>query len=310
MRVAATAKAGYYPTPTSIVAFLVSKLEYQPKAALLDPCCGTGEALSRFAAIVGGSSTGLELDAERAALARSRLSSLHHGDALAHDARGFSLLFLNPPYDSDAGERLELRFLRHFTPALVTGGLLVFVIPEYILDEVCPHLEHHFNRLGVYRFPADEYEAFRQVIVVGHRRDPRQPAGVLPDVSALETMPRLEVRAAREPLIARRNISESDLMLEAASSPLWVDLWEKTTPANADFRPLAPVRPGHLALLVAAGMLNGVIVEAEGQRLLVRGFTEKVERTEQTEDRTVMRENFVGGIVALDLSSGEEVVIK
>jgi hypothetical protein len=42
----------------------------------------------------------------------------------------------------------------------------------------------------------------------------------------------------------------------------------------------------------------------------VRGFTEKVERTEQTEDRTVMRENFVGGIVALDLSSGEEVVIK
>ena len=43
MRVAATAKAGYYPTPASIIAFLVSKLDYQPKAALLDPCCGTGE---------------------------------------------------------------------------------------------------------------------------------------------------------------------------------------------------------------------------------------------------------------------------
>jgi SAM-dependent methyltransferase len=188
MRVAATAKAGYYPTPTSIIAFLVSRLEYQPKAALLDPCCGTGEALSRLAAIVGGSSTGLEPDAERAALARTRLSSLHHGDALAFDARGFSLLFLNPSYDSDAGERLELRFLWHFTPALVTGGLLVFIIPESILDEVCPHLEHHFNRLGVYRFPGDEYEAFRQVIVVGHRRDPRLPAGVLPDVAVSSGM--------------------------------------------------------------------------------------------------------------------------
>ena len=310
MRVAATAKAGHYPTPTSIVAFLVSKLEYQPKAALLDPCCGTGEALSRLAGIVGASSTGLELDAERATLARARLSNLHHGDALAFDARGFSLLFLNPPYDSDAGERLELRFLRHFTSALVTGGLLVFIIPEYVLDGVCPHLEHHFDRLGVYRFPADEYEVFRQVIVVGHRRDPRQAAGVLPDVAPLEAMTRLELRVAREPLIARRNIAESDLLHEAASSPLWTDLWEKTTPANASFRPLAPVRPGHLALLVAAGMLNGVIVEAANKRLIVRGFTEKVERTEETEERTVMRENFVGGIVALDLSSGEEVVIK
>ena len=310
MHLAATAKAGYYPTPASIVAFLVSKLEYQPKAALLDPCCGTGEALSRLAGIVGASSTGLELDAERAALARTRLSHLHHGDALAFDARGFSLLFLNPPYDSDAGERLELRFLRHFTPALVMGGLLVFIIPEYVLDAVCPHLEHHFERLGVYRFPADEYEAFRQVIVVGYRRDPRQAVGVLPEVAPLEAMTRLALRVAREPLIARRNMAESDLLQEAASSPLWTDLWEKTTPANASFRPLAPVRPGHLALLVAAGMLNGVIVEAANKRLIVRGFTEKVERTEETEERTVMRENFVGGIVALDLSSGEEVVIK
>ena len=79
MRVAATAKAGYYPTPTSIVTFLVSRLEPQPKAVLLDPCCGTGEALSRLAGIVGGKGVGIELEAERAALARARLSTTEAG---------------------------------------------------------------------------------------------------------------------------------------------------------------------------------------------------------------------------------------
>ena len=310
MRVAATAKAGYYPTPTSIVTFLVSRLEPQPKAALLDPCCGTGEALSRLAGIVGGKGVGIELEAERAALARARLSSLHHGDALTHDARGFSVLFLNPPYDTDAGERLELRFLRQFTSALPINGLLIFVIPEYVLEAVTAHLEYHFVGLGIYRFPPEEYAAFRQVIVIGYRRDVREPGGVLPEIMPLEAMPRLRVRTAREPLISRRDVSDEDLILEANSSALWTDLWEKTTPPQANFRPLTTIRPGHLALLVAAGMLNGVVVEAEGRRLLVRGFTEKVEATEETQERTVTRESFAGGIVALDLSSGEEVMVK
>ncbi len=310
MRLASTAKAGFYPTPPSIVSFLISRLEPCAGVTALDPCCGTGDALARICGVIQARGYGIELEAERAREARTKLGEVRTGDALRHEARGFSLLYLNPPYDTDAGERLERRFLAQYASSLLERGLLVLIVPESVLPACRDLLEHHFFNLGVWRFPPEDYAAYRQVIVTGFKRSDRHAPGILPEVSVLEAMPRLALRAGHDPLVRRHRVTEAEQLSEAASSPLWDDLWQKTAPVLSAFRPLHAVREGHLALLVAAGMLNGVVVEGGGRRLLVRGLTEKTTTIEEGEDRTVEREQFVGAVVALDLDSGEEVNVR
>jgi type I restriction-modification system DNA methylase subunit len=99
MRLEGRAKAGYYPTPDSVVQLIASCLKHSPNAALLDPCCGTGDALYRIAQHVGGTPWGIELSDERHQLATQLFKEAQQGDAMAYEAKGFSLLYLNPPYD-------------------------------------------------------------------------------------------------------------------------------------------------------------------------------------------------------------------
>ncbi len=310
MRLGGTSKAGYYPTPPSIVNFLMTRLELGEGVAALDPCCGAGDALRRLCAVLGAEGFGIELERERARAARQKLSEVRTGDALQHEARGFSLLYLNPPYDTDAGQRLEKRFLEHYAPSLVPGGLLVFIIPESVLEECREVLEFEFTGIGVWRFPPEEYVAYGQVIVTGYKRSNLSTFDALPEVRALGAMPLLKLRGAIEPAVRRTKMIDAELLEEVNASPLWADLWQKTAPPSSAFRPLHRVREGHLALLIAAGMLNGVVVEHAHRRLLVKGFTEKSLTTEEGEERSVERENFVGGVIALDLRTGEEVTIK
>jgi SAM-dependent methyltransferase len=310
MRLGGTAKAGYYPTPPSIVNFLMTRLEPCEGITALDPCCGTGEALGRLSAVLEAKSFGIELERDRARAARGRLNEVRTGDALGHAARGFSLLYLNPPYDTDAGDRLERRFLEHFASSLIEGGWLVFIVPEYVLEPCQDLLEYECCDLGVWRFPPEEYVVYSQVIVTGRKRGQFDELGVLPEVQALEAMPMMPLISGSQPSVRKTKLEESEVLEEARHSPLWTDLWQKTSPVSSAFRPLHRVREGHLALLIAAGMLNGVIVERGERRLLVKGFTEKSTSLETSEERTVERENFIGGVIALDLNSGEEVRIQ
>ena len=78
-------------------------------------------------------------------------------------------------------------------------------------------------------------------------------------------------------------------------------LWPAETSRT---RPLMPLRRGHLAMLVAAGFLDNLVLEADGQRVLVKGRTTKemvlVEETEETE---VYRERLKTTVVALTWST-------
>ena len=56
-------------------------------------------------------------------------------------------------------------------------------------------------------------------------------------------------------------------------------------------RPLMPLRRGHMAMLVAAGALNNLSLESNGQRILVKGRASKeMVLAEETEDTEVYRE--------------------
>ena len=147
-RLNAVANTLYYPTPLRMIAGIAVLLQLPDAPThILDHSCGTGEAVGFLAYLLnaarqadGGSAvmpgvSGIELDSLRADEARRCLDTVLNSSALsAHvPARRVGLLFSNPPYDGSDAEsgasRLELTFLKRYTPMLAPGGVLVHIIP-------------------------------------------------------------------------------------------------------------------------------------------------------------------------------------
>jgi hypothetical protein len=83
-------------------------------------------------------------------------------------------------------------------------------------------------------------------------------------------------------------------------------------PDERPVRPLMPLRKGHLALLIAAGMLNNVVLRRNGRRVLVKGRSRKeLVRAESDDENTeVQVEVLRTSVVVLDLDSGAVEVVE
>ena len=343
MRLAAQAKGGYYPTPDRVVD-LIAELIHTPTGnyyrnmetlRILDPCCGAGDALQRLAGGLDGPDAmsietyGIELHRDRAQEAEERLDHVLAADLFATSiANGaFGLLYLNPPYDFDGEQkRAEHAFLTQTTRYLAESGLLVFIVPRQRLAVSARYLSTHYGRMRCWAFPDPERDAFDQVVLFGYRKtDP------VPDAAA-EGMVLEWAVGEPEPLRSRRHsysyaeytpaTSPSGDVLyttrtvdpvaaagEARRSGLWAntEITDTLWPANDHrTRPLMPLRRGHTAMLVAAGFLNNLVLEAGGRRLLVKGRTSKeMELVEDSPEKEVHREKLITTVVALDLDGGE-----
>ena len=301
---------------------------------VLDPCCGAGEAAALLAgAMAGGLSApvpietfGVELHRDRAKEAQIWLDHALACDlfrtSMANGA--FGLLFLNPPYDWDSGDerRVEHRFLVHCTRYLAEDGLLVFIVPRPRLSVSARYLATHYGTLRCWAFPQPERDAFDQVVLMGYRK--REPS---PNAYAEE---RVREWAREEPeelssdhcpayspslapsgdvLFAARTVDPVAAAGEARASGLWVStaVTDALWPAkDGRTRPLMPLRRGHMAMLVAAGFLDNLVLEAEGRRILVKGRTSKeMVLVEDTPQKETHRERLKTTVTALDLEDGE-----
>ncbi len=339
MRLAAQAKGGYYPTPQRVVDLIADLIRTPPgryhrdmeTLCILDPCCGAGDALQRLAErldrpnAISIKTYGVELHRDRAEDAARRLDRTLASDlfatAIANGA--FGLLLLNPPYDWDSEDkRVEHAFLTHCTRYLAEKGLLVFIVPRQRLAVSARYLSTHYERMRCWAFPAPEREAFDQVVLMGCRKkDP------VPDASAegmvlewsygepepLDSYTYPEYTPATSPigdiLFTTRTVDPVAAAAEARRSGLWASkevtdtLWPVK---DSRTRPLMPLRRGHLAMLVAAGFLDNLVLEAEGHRILVKGRTSKeMELVEDSPEKEVHREMLITTVVALDLDGGE-----
>ena len=339
MRLAAQAKGGFYPTPPRVTDLIAELI--QPPAGyarddetlrILDPCCGEGTALDRLADSLRKphaapvETYGVELHTDRAEEAKSRLDHVLGTDLFATSiANGaFGLLYLNPPYDWDSGEekRVEHAFLTHCTRYLAEDGLLILVVPRQRLAVSARYLASHFSRIDCWAFPEPERAAYDQVVLLGYRK-----AEVFLDTYAEERIhqwaagdlqelaPRryplylASATPAGDVLFATRTIDPVAAASEARNSGLWAStavtdlLW----PARGQrTRPLMPLRRGHLAMLVAAGFLDNLQLEAGDSRILVKGRTSKeMVLAERTPTKETFRERLSTTVVALDLDSGQ-----
>ena len=208
-RLESVALGGFFATPPHLIPIIASHLRFSfpppPESryetdyahvSILDPCAGAGDALEALCDAVGDERVeayAVELEETRAKACtdvvrpRSRRSHNAHGyrpnpltgDAFrvqfrTSDDGGVSALYLNPPYDHDkVFKRLEARWLDRWTSALRTDGVLVFVIPFYVLGACAEHLATHYTCIRAYRFPGDDFRAFQQCVVFAHKVDAR-----------------------------------------------------------------------------------------------------------------------------------------
>ena len=175
-------------------------------------------------------------------------------------------------------------------------------------------------------FPDPEREVFDQVVLFGYRK-----ADPVPDATA-ESMVLEWAVGEPEPLRSQRNsysypeytpattpsgdilfttrtVDPAAAAAEARRSGLWAstEITDTLWPARDNrTRPLMPLKRGHMAMLVAAGFLDNLVLEGDDRRILVKGRTSKeMVLVEDAPEKEVHREKLTTTVVALDLGDGQ-----
>src|SRR6266496_1327330 len=292
MRPHGQTKLGFFPLPIAEANRLKNCLVFPERFSALDPCAGDGVAFAQLLRDAPVHRHGIEIDAYRAEQARALGIETLQADTMEVrcPAESLSLLYLNPPYDWEAGasnnQRLEFVFLEHTYRWLKPTGVLLFVIPQNRLAKCARLLNEQFTDLRVYRLTEPTCLQFKQIVVLASRRKrhvhPSDTAllegtryledlATKPDLDRLGDTPdaRYEVPAS-EPIVlthAGLPLDElEDLLLDSAA---YRQASRLLLPKQRDVRgrPLTPLHGGHVGLLCTAGMLNGVFGEGEDRHI-------------------------------------------
>jgi len=341
-------KAGYFPTDEPTLERALSALAPDSgNLCILDPCAGEGVAIAEAAHALGreqAKAFAVEYDGERARHARTLVDHCIHGDLMDTiiSRQSFGLLWLNPPYGDltkDANgnvgyqgqgrPRLEKLFYQRSLSLLQYGGVLVFIIPHYVLDaELVGWITRHFADVRIYRAVDSQ---FKQVVIFGRRIRQREQAAARPTRGLLLQIGQGEEDAAElpqkwpfEPYLVPANPAEPEHFYRVTLEPaqfseevgklqgLWPMLDTHLGAAQQSMRPPArALSQWHLALALAAGAISGVVKSKTGKVLIVKGDTHKeknlhCEYTEREDgsiaETRILTDKFVPLIRAWDMT--------
>src|SRR6266566_1595006 len=150
---------------------------------ILDPTAGEGDLLLPCREIPLARLYGVEISAERTAIARARLPQAElvtcAFEGVSIPKGSMSLVLANPPYFFQDGKRAEYRIIADAGTLLLPGGVMVAIIPARSAWDgtMINHWCRWYDRVRVWKFPnrsqaEDEgaYEDYTQMCVVGIRR--------------------------------------------------------------------------------------------------------------------------------------------
>ncbi|CAJ2755388.1 hypothetical plasmid protein [Burkholderia pseudomallei] len=345
-------KNGYFPTDEGTLERVLLALAHSTgPMCILDPCAGEGVAIAEAAHVLGRDwvrAYAVEYDAERTIHARQLVDRCLHGDLMDTiiSRQAFGLLWLNPPYgdlsrdvngnlgyQGQGRARLEKLFYQRTLPLLQYDGILVFIVPQYILDaELVGWLTRHFADLRIYRAVDTQ---FKQVVIFGRRVRQRDQAvdGAKAIRSQLLAIGHGDVDAEElpmtwpfEPYTVPVSSAEPEHFYRVTLDPaqfadevqrlqgLWPSVDTHLGAAQQTLRPPArALSQWHLALALAAGAIAGVVTSRTGKVLVVKGDThkEKTLQTEYTErddgsiaETRILTDKFVPVIRAWDMTPG------
>jgi hypothetical protein len=278
MRNAGRLKLGYFRSLSRKVAACGVSSIAPPPFSVLDPCIGTGEALHLLTEGIDCKRYGIELDAHRASNASQAGIETVQGNLFDAHAKveTFSLLYLNPPYDSEIGslnnQRMELLFLEHTYRWLVLGEVLFFIVPEKRLSVCIPLLASNFTSFRLFRLTDPESVRFQQVVLTAVRKPMRGDA-MESNRTLLQRLifggRHLDLEDDHEPYtvsatsaasVSYRGLPFDTIEDLIPASPAWKQVAPFLLPKEemASGLPITPLRVGHVGLLCTAGLLNGV----------------------------------------------------
>jgi hypothetical protein len=320
MRLAGRERLGFYPLPIAEAKRIRTFLQFPEQVcSALDPCIGEGVAFAEITRDAKTRRYGIELEAQRAALARFSADEVIHGNCfdVQCPVESFSFIYLNPPYDFEIGEdksqRMERLFLEHVYRWLKRGGVLILVIPwDYIRD--CGQiLAYQFRDVRVYQFTEPDSVKYKQVAVMGVRltrseRDRLQDSEITRARMWYESLARNPEKLSSLPSEPDHQyvvLPSEPVQLVYRGLPL--DQIEDLLPRSSAYRqaaavlfaqqadvsgrPLTPLHGGHVGLLCTAGMLNGIFGDGETRHIAHWQSIKLVEKSEEEEDgTTVIRE--------------------
>lgn len=300
-------RLGHYPTDLAHVGYIARSIVFPAGTTvnLLDPCCGTGDALLGLAAGQDSRCYGVELDDHRAEKAQEKLYRVGFGSFFGSSISlgAFHAVFLNPPYLSVLSEnggrsRDEKRFLIESIPLLMMGGLLIYIVPYYRLTEdICRILCDNFEQVTIHRFLDAQFKQFKQVVVMGLRR--RRSDGEA-DADALcaaaehpETLPTADLlptgryalpdEAKKVDTFRGAVFNEAELARQLEKSTGFDRLFAKSRLDSETKRPPLPLSIGQVGLIGGSGLING-LMECEYPHI-IKGRIVKERRTVSDENR-------------------------
>ena len=276
-------KMGYYPTEMEHLAHIRRSIVFPENATanLFDPCCGKGLALAALGEGADCMTYGIELDEGRAEDALSRLARVGFGSYFHSriSRQAFHAMLLNPPYLSIVSEyggnvRTEKRFLAESCRHLMMGGLLIYIIPYYRLtQDVCTLLCENFQDITVWKFYGNEFERFRQIAVMGIRKEREKCSDAAEQLGAfacdIESIPKLsEIPDGRYPLPEQAKkvdvfkgavFNKAELAAQLAASRSFAQMFEKNNIDTMEKHPLLPFGIGQIGLVGGSGLINGLM---------------------------------------------------
>jgi hypothetical protein len=278
MRNAGRIKLGYFPLPVEETRNIRTLLVPSAPYAAIDPCVGDGSALAEITKDTGAHLAGIELDADRAAAAGAKGVATIHGSAFECRvlAETCSLLYLNPPYDSEFGphsnKRMELVFLEHCYRWVTSEGVLVFVVPAPAVGTCARLLTAQFERISVFRLQHPESVRFNQVVVFGRRKrahlrgEPKGAEDLLRTAYKPHLLPVLNQEVSERyaiPPSSPARLSCTGLPLDEVEDALQRSVAMQNArgilvgkPQKMSGRPVTPLHKGHVGLLACSGMLK------------------------------------------------------
>lgn len=302
----AEARLNFYPLPPPVTELLLAHLEADDPddCTVLDPCAGEGVAIGTIAAGLGipeESVYAVELSENRSRRIAGTFGGFHllgpatfHGVECSYNA--FSMVYVNPPYaheEMGGGRREEVAFLVRALNLAAPGGVVAMVIPEHALldwgrepEALRRVVSCRMADVTLWKPPA-EHREYREMVVLGTKRKvplpigegplwgndwywAREKMGVLGDPGMVYKLP-----SGKHPKNWRKvAYTPAELRAKMASSHLckWI---EPPGTARAPSPPLPPGR-GHVALILAAGDLDGLVWPEGEPPHVVRGTATKV----------------------------------
>jgi ribosomal protein S27AE/16S rRNA G966 N2-methylase RsmD len=258
----------------------------QGAAKILDPFAGEGAVLEQMARAWHATPYANELDSARAEVCRQRFGAKQalRGDAerLLASNNAFSLVWINPPYDHDSSEsgskRLEFKYLRHSWKWGMTGALMMWVVYQHHLtEEAASFLAKNSTQVDVWACPGKHLKAYDQIVVVAIKGKSANPEALYNDILRQKAQPHLlDVQDEPRYTLPKANKDKRFVFTANTVEPdQGIHLiqahgtWRNNgfqalltpPPPPHKIQPIVAPRPGHTALVLAAGVANGAILE-------------------------------------------------